>query len=1071
MRKNYLTLKTGAALLLLSFAATPLSGYASGPAMQAQHNLSAATVVKGTVVDEEGEPLIGVSVIASDSKTGVATDFDGNFQLNVKLPTTLTFTYVGYLPEKVKVDKNSGPITVKMKTNAQALEEVVVVAYGTQKKETMTGAVAAISAETISQNASANLTTALAGRLPGLTTLQTSGMPGVDDVTIYLRGASTTNGQSPLILIDGVPREDISSLDPNEVQTVSILKDASATAVFGVRGANGVILVTTRRGETGKAQVSVAANYSLQQFAHRPTRIHSWEFAELRNEAFRNDGYQEDQLPYTPYMIEMYKNGTDRVFYPDRDVYSEYFKKWAPQKRINVNVNGGNDKVRYFLNIGYLGQSGQLKTEDKDKLGYDPGFHSNRFNFRSNLDFNVTKNFKLSLNVASYLGKINSPATGGIFSGRGNMVTNAMSYIWATDPTQVGPFTESGYTLADGTPVEPDNIVQQIGAPAGRNIYGDLNRRGYMNETDMRLESSFVADWGLDFITKGLSTKLLVAFDSKAYNTRNGQREYRSYGATVASQEGGQNYYNDITGDKNDVLVLTKNNHTNYYLNIQYSINYERDFGPHHVTGMALLQRDNWQKYVTNGTATNSNYLPYNMLGIAARATYGYDSRYLAEVNIGYNGSEQFAKGHRFGFFPAVSLGWVISNEAFMKDNTFVTRLKLRGSYGKVGNDNLGTTRFLYLDNIVMSSGSNNIGIPSLGNAQYVNQTKIGNPNIGWEIAYKQNYGVDATIFGNELQVAVDYFRENRENILISRSTVPQIQGRPLASLPKMNMGKVDNSGFEIDASWHKKINKKFNFSINGNFAYNQNEVKFIDEVQYGEDYAYRYRSTGYSLGQSWGYRIDYSNGNGFINTPEELAWAKEAYEIGNPRLGDFKYVDANNDGVINQKDISPIKYSNIPRITYGFGANAKYRDFDFSCQFQGVAKVSQAYSGYGVNELGLSGFFTEYHMNAWTQERYESGAEITYPALSSSNSVSHLANDFFIMDRSFLRLKNIELGYSIPKKILKTINMTKVRAYVSGTNLFTWHNMKTNCIDPEQTTSNQYPITKMFTFGLNVTF
>ncbi len=1064
MRKNYLTLRAGTAMLLLSLVGTPLNGFANeAVSPEPMQQGASATLVKGTVVDEDGEPLIGVSVIAADSKAGVATDFDGNFQLNVKLPTTLTFTYVGYMPEKVKVTNASDPLKIKLKTNAQALEEVVVVAYGTQKKETMTGSVAAVSAETISQTAAANLTTALAGRLPGLTTLQTSGMPGVDDVTIYLRGASTTNGQSPLILIDGVPRDDISSLDPNEVQTVSILKDASATAVFGVRGANGVILVTTRRGETGKAQVSVAANYSMQKFAFQPTRIHSWEFAELRNQAFRNDGTAEDQLPYTPYMINMYKNGTDPVFFPDRDVYSEYFKSWAPQTRINVNVNGGNDKVRYFLNIGYLGQSGQLKTEDKSKLGYDPGFHSNRFNFRSNLDFNVTKNFKLSLNVASYLGKVNSPASGGIFTSRKNMVVNAMSYIWATDPTQVGPYTEAGYTLDDGTPVEPGNIVQQIGAPAGRNIYGDLNRRGYMNETDMRLESSFVVDWGLDFITKGLSTKLLVAFDSKAYNTRNAQREYRSYGANSATTEDGNNYYNDITGDKNDAIALTKTNYTNYYLNIQYSINYERDFGPHRVTGMALVQRDNWQKYAAD--------LPYNMIGVAARATYGYDSRYLAEVNLGYNGSEQFAKGHRFGFFPAVSLGWVISNEEFMKDNNFVTRLKLRGSYGKVGNDKLGDDRFLYLDKINLVSGSNNIGIASLGSGSYINYVKFGNPNIGWEIAYKQNYGIDATILGNELQIAVDYFRENREDILISRSTVPQINGIPTSALPKVNMGKVDNSGFEFDASWHKKINKNFSFSLNGNFAYNHNKVKFLDEVKYGEEYAYQYRSTGYSLKQCWGYKIDYSNGNGYINTPEELAWAKEAYKVGTPRLGDFLYSDVNNDGSIDEKDVSPIKYSAIPRITYGFGATAKYRQFDFSCQFQGVGKVSQAYSGYGVNELGLTGFYTEYHRNAWTQERYESGAKITYPALSTSNSVSHLANDFFIMDRSFLRLKNVELGYSLSKKALKTIGLTKVRAYVSGTNLFTWHHMKTNCIDPEQTESNQYPITKMFTFGLNVTF
>lgn len=1050
------------ALVLLAslFIVSVQSHATESPAPSPAPSASASTVkIVGVVVDEEGEPCIGATVMDTKSKTGVATDLDGRFSLLLKLPTTLTVSYIGYQPQTVKVT-GATDLTVRLVSDKQMLEEVVVVGYGNQKRETMTGSVAALDAEAITQTAAANLTTALAGRLPGLTTLQTSGMPGVDDVTIYLRGASTTNGQSPLILIDGVPRDDIGTLDPNEVKSISILKDASATAVFGVRGANGVILVTTRRGEEGKAQVTVAANFSMQQFVAKPTRVHSWEFAKLRNEAARNDGLDDI---YNPYQIGMYESGADRTFFPDRDIYDEYFKDWAPQTRVNVNVNGGNKMVKYFLNVGYLGQSGQLKTEDKDKLGYDPAFKSNRFNFRSNLDFQLFKNFKISLNMASYLGKTNSPASGGIFTSRSNMVTEAVSSVWAIDPTQPGPTTAEGYMLADGTVVEPGQVLQQTNMPAGRNIFGDLNRRGYMAETNMRLESSIVADWGLDFITKGLSTKLMVAFDSKAYSERNAQREYDAYNAVLAKSPAEQSYYTAVSVNKNDALELTQKTYSNYYLNLQYSINYNRSFGNHDVTAMALVQRDSWQKYAAD--------MQYNMIGLAARATYGYDSRYLAEVNIGYNGSEQFAKGHRFGFFPAVSLGWIISNEKFLRDNEFISFLKLRGSYGKVGNDKLGDDRFLYLDNIVMASGSNNIGVSSLGNGQYIKVDKIGNPNIGWEIAYKQNYGFDLTIFGDRLKIGADYFRENREDILIARSTVPEIQGRPTTTIPRVNMGKVDNYGFELDASWFQKINRNVNFTINANFAYNKNKVKEVDEVMLGDDYAYKYRQTGYSLNQCWGYVIDKSNGNGYINTPEELDKAKKMYEIGTPRLGDFLYEDVNKDGKINQKDLSPIGYSNIPRITYGFGANLKAYDFDFSAQFQGIGKVSQAYSGAGVNELGLSGFYTEYHFNAWTKERYESGSKITYPALSTSGTVSHQANDFFIMDRSFLRLKNVELGYSLPKNICSKLTMSKLRVYVSGTNLLTWHHLKTNCIDPEQTKANQYPITKMFTVGLNVTF
>ena len=1070
MSKKLSKLRVGAALLLLSLMVTPQIGNAAASPEPQGAGQTASANITGTVVDNEGEPLIGVTVMSS-SKVGVATDIDGNFALNVKLPTTLTITYVGFKPKTVKVDRPTSNLNIEMELNSQSLDEVVVVGYGTQKKETLTGSVAAITAETISQTAAANLTTALAGRLPGLTTLQTSGMPGADDVTMYLRGAATTNGQSPLILIDGVPRDDISAIDPNEVQSISILKDASATAVFGVRGANGVILVTTRRGETGKANVSVSANYSMQAFICQPTRIHSWEFAELRNQAYLNDGNDPLNMPYTDYMIEKFRDGSDPIFYPDRDIYGEFFKKWAPQTRVNVNVNGGTDKVKYFLNVGYMDQGGQLKTDNTKDMGYDPSFKSNRFNFRSNLDFNLFKNLKMSLNVASYLGNVNSPAVPGAYypGGDTQMITHNISMVWNMTPDQPGPLTVPGYTLPDGSPVEAGYVVQQQGVNGNGSTYGDLNRRGYKHQTYMTLNTSFIMDWGLDWITKGLSTKLQVAFDTKTHGTRQGEREYPVYDVVVGRTPDEKCYYTDRTGDKNDALSMIKFYSTNYYLNLQYSINYDRTFGPHNVTAMFLFQRDNWQKYAAD--------LPYNMMGVAGRATYAFDGRYLAEVNLGYNGSEQFAKGHRFGFFPAFSAGWIVSNESFLKENRFLTKLKLRASYGKVGNDNLGGSRFLYLDDIQFVSGNTSIWMPSLGNNQYIKINKLGNPNIGWEIAYKQNYGVDFTILGNDLSVSLDYFRENRENILISRNTIPELQGLPLGSLPKVNMGKVTNQGFEIDASYYKGFGKDFSVTVTGNFGYNRNKVDFIDEVSYPagtpEDpgYAYQYRTTGYSLGQNWGYLRDYSNGNGFINTPEELEWAKAHYKIGVARIGDFLYKDINGDGDISDEDMAPIGYGSIPRITYGFGANLRYRQFDFSFQFAGVGQVSGVYNGYGTTEHGLRGFYTKQHLTAYTTERYEAGEKIEYPALSYSFTASHKPNDYFIMDRSFLRLKNLELGYSLSPKILQAIRIQKVRAYVSGTNLLTFKKMKTNVIDPEQTTYNQYPVTKMWTVGLNVVF
>lgn len=1012
--------------------------------------------VTGVILDENGEPIVGANIVVKGTTKGTVTDIDGYFSLDVESGTFLEISYIGYLSQTIMIGKEK-TLSIILKEDSKVLEEVVVVGYGSQRKVSVTGAISAIQTKELKQSSAANLSTALAGRMPGLTALQTSGQPGADDVSIYMRGVGTVNGANPLILIDGVPRDNMATLDPNEVASISILKDASATAVFGVRGANGVIMITTRRGEIGKAQLSISADYSMQRFITQADRIHSWEFAELRNQSFRNDGYSEVDLPYTDYMIEMYKNGKDRVFYPDRDVQNEFFLKWAPQSRINVNMSGGSEKFNYFMNVAYLGQGGQFRTESEKSLGYDPSFKSNRYNFRANLDYKITSNLKLSLNLASYLEKVNTPNTE-LFGGNvTTMIHDMIQNIWNTPPTDPGPLTHGGYTTIDGKNVPVGEVINQ--SSLDRNTYGEINRRGYQQETNVNLNSSMTIDWNLNFITEGLSTKLMTSFDSKAFTRLAGWRMYDAYGVSVAKTPDEQSYYTQVRVNQNDAISLSKSMASNYYLNIQYSLNYARKFGKHDITGMVLFQRDNWQNYAAD--------LPYNMLGLSARITYGYDSRYLAEANMGYNGSEQFAKGHRFGLFPAFSVGWVISNEGFMKDNRVITNLKLRASYGKVGNDKLGDIRFLYLSDISTGNGI----IPSLGRGKSIIQGKVGNPNISWEIADKQNYGIDVQLF-NELSFSFDYFKEKRNNVLITRGTVPELQGISLGNLPKVNMGVIDNKGYELEAIYTKKLDTDFSFNIRGNIAYNKNIQRFMDEAKKNESYTYRYRSTGYSIGQCFGYKIDYSNGNGFINTKEELDMALATYQVGGtPRMGDFLYVDENRDGIIDEKDQAPIKYSDVPRITYGFSGSVYWKNFDFSFLFSGIAKASRLYNGYGATEFGLVGFYSDYHLHAWTEERYANGEEIKYPALSSSAGTSQKPNDFFIMDRSFLRLKNIELGYSFPPNWLKKIGINSTRIYVNGNNLLTWKSLKTDVIDPEQSADNNYPITKIVNVGINVVF
>ena len=1017
-------------------------------------------VLTGKVVDTNGEPVIGANVIEKNAHgNGVISDLNGAFSLRVKPDAVIEVSYIGYVKKEVAT-KGRNFVTVVLSEDSKALEEVVVVGYGSQKKISVTGSVASIQTEDLLKSSQANLAAALSGRLPGLTTMQTSGRPGADDVTLYLRGASTTNGVSPLILIDGVPREGISTLDPNEVASVTILKDASATAVFGVRGANGVILITTRRGEVGKTELSVSVDYSLQQFVTKIDRIHSWEYAALRNQAFQNDG-AKGELPYTDYMIDMYKNGSDPIFFPDRDVMSDFFKKWAPQTRVNVNMNGGTEKINYFINVGYIGQGGQFKTESKESLGYDPSYKMDRYNFRSNLDFNLASNLKLSLNLASYLEKTNSPQCRDLYGGDVNSMTaDMMAYVWATPPTAPGPVTMAGYTTPEGTEVPGNEVVASIyNTDIKNNKYGDVNRRGYQENTNMNLNSSLILDWGLGFIIKGLSTKFMVAFDAASSTSLTATRLFDLYQAAPARTAEEKCYYKAVTVNQQNVIgAPSRSNSSNYYLNLQYSINYVRQFGKHDVSAMALVQRDNWQKAAAD--------LPYNMIGISGRATYAYDSRYLAELNMGYNGSEQFAKNQRFGFFPAFSAGWVASNEAFLRDNKVLTHLKLRASYGKVGNDKLGNERFLYLTNISTGSGF----VSSLGRGQAINMGKLGNENLTWEVAYKQNYGVDLKLF-NDFSFSFDYFKEKREDILIVRGTVPELQGVAIGNLPKVNMGVVNNQGFEIETGYQKRLDSGLFFSIKGNFAYNKNEQRNMDEAILSKDYAYRYRKTGYSIGQQFGYLIDYSNGNGYINTAEELEEAKRMYKIGTPRLGDFKYQDVNGDGEINEKDQAPIKYTDVPRITYGLTGAVEWKGVDFSFHFSGIGKASRLYNSWGATELGNEGIYTDVHMHAWTPERYANGEKIEYPALASIANTNHIANDYFIMDRSFLRLKNIELGYTLPKSLLQKVGLSKVRVYINGNNLITWKKIKTNTIDPEQSWEVNYPLTKMVNFGVNVVF
>jgi TonB-linked SusC/RagA family outer membrane protein len=1009
--------------------------------------------ITGTVTDVQGESIIGASVVEKGTANGTATDFDGNFSLRVKDGATLTISYIGYSTQEIAVEAASN-YSIILKENAQLLDEVVVVAYGQQRKVSVTGAISTIQTKELKQSPAANLSATLAGRLPGLAAIQTTGRPGANDaVNLYLRGVGTTNGAQPLIMIDGVPRDDVnllSTLDPNEIASVSILKDASATAVFGVKGANGAILITTRRGQTGKAELSVSADYSLQQFTVMPKHLHSYTYAELQNEAARNSG---SDLPFTDYMIGKYRDGSDPVFYPDRDLIKEFYKAAAPQLRLNANMSGGTEVLRYFVNVGYIGQGSNFKTVYNKKYDFDPAFKMDRYNFRGNLDFDATKNLKISLNLASYLQKTNAPNYGKVgFGTVDEMTESALALIMGADPTQPGPLTIGGTATPDGVPVPAGMITLQ--KPNPRSAYGLLNGYGYSWESTATLNSSLILEWKLPFITQGLSAKALIAYDSEGSESSDGSLvvNYASY--EIGREEGDKSYYTMSEADRLDPLTLYKSSAGKYYTDIQFSLNYDRMFDKHAVTGMLLAQRENYDDW--------GGQIPFNVMGLLSRFTYGYDDRYLAEINMGYNGTEQFAPSNRFGFFPAFSAGWVISNEPFIKSGNLLTNLKLRASYGKVGNDKLfydsNERRFLYLDDIKSVDG----GLPSLSRGgSAISYLLYANPDLQWEEAWKQNYGLDLQLWG-ALSLTADVFFEDRSKILIWRESVPDVLGVPNSVLPPMNMSRVKNHGFEVELAYQKIFSKELSVNARANFGFNRNKIVEADEPSLGKDYYYRYRKTGFPIGQPFGYVIDYSNGNGYINTEEELAGLPKYNIGGEPRLGDFMYKDMNGDEVIDTKDQVPLGYSGVPEITYGWSMATNWKDFDFSFLLQGIAHVSMVYSGFRWNEPALQ--------HAWTKERYESGEEIQYPALALNGGPSYTTNAFFLLDRSFLRLKTAEIGYTLPNWT-KKVGISRMRVYVNGNNLLTFTPMKAKYNDPEQDSPAKFPLAKMVNFGINITF
>lgn len=1023
--------------------------------------------ITGKVLDENNQPMPGVTIIVDGTTNGTMTGSDGTFTLGgVPSGATVIVSCIGYTNQVLPEGKSN--YVVSLVPDSEMLEETVVVAFGQQKKLSVTGAISTVASADLRKTTSTRLDNALAGRVTGLTSMQSGGgQPGVDGATMYLRGAATTNGKSPLILVDGVERDNIRTIDMNEVESISVLKDASATALYGVQGANGVILIQTRKGQKGKAQLNISVDQSWTSFTKEPSRLHSWEYCELRNEALMNDSQAPE---FSEETIAKFRNpllGLDpsspdydnqvairKAVYCDNDYYRMYLKSNTPQTRANANISGGTDFVNYFVNVGYIHQGGNLNTESPDYLGYDPQCYMNRLSLRSNLDFHITKNLTASLNIASYAENVNMPAVGDLYRGDQSwMITDIIYQSQTILPISPGPVTDPRFGgVSDG--VVGYNYLD-------RSAYEIINRRGFHTNKRKNLNTQFSVNWDLgELVTKGLSVNGMAAYDTYNIGVLEGRKKERVYNVRV-DYDSETLSYSSSNGDKIEPLTMTSSRLSNYQIYVQGSINYARTFGKHNVTAMATAYRRFWE-----GTSAN---IPYNVLGTAARATYSFDDRYLVEGNLGYNGSEQFAPSKRFGLFPSGSIGWIASNESFLKGNKYLTWLKFRASYGLVGNDSMGGLRFLYQDDNQIQSG--NGFVQGLG-GKIVKEGLIGNKNITWELSKKMNLGVEIGLF-KDFRINVDYFTEKRDQILLKRRTVPSFQGVSSDYIPRVNMGKVDNHGVDVEVSYSHTFNRDFSISSRVNFGFNDNTVIELDEPMRSEEYAYQYHEEGFRLGQEFGYLIDWNSpGNGYFTSQDEID-SYYPYEFGGkPRVGDFVYKDVNGDGVIDQKDLSPIGYSTtVPGLNYGISLGLNFKGIDFNVLFSGLGRYSKYYSGQGVVEWTKQGTYFDWTRNGWTEERYKNGEKITYPAISTSQTVSHTENDFFIQNRSFLRLKNIELGYTLPERFLSKVGVKALRVYVSGQNLFVWDNLRITHIDPEQNNSYGYPITKNVTLGLNINF
>ena len=1023
--------------------------------------------ITGTVVDADGLPVIGAGVTLKGTTTGVAADADGNFTLVVPGETAvLEVSALGYVTEEVKVGKQQH-FTVVLRDDTQSIEATVVVAYGTQTKATVTGALATIDNKALVKAPVADVTNVLAGQMPGVATVQESGQPGEDYAKIYIRGASSLSdsNSTPLILVDGVERP-LNTVDPNEIESLSILKDAASTAVFGVRGANGVIIVTTKRGDAGKPKITVSSITGIQVPMSYIRQASSYDFARYYNVYQWNDGREDANLYFKPEAIEAYRTGSDPIMFPNTQWTELMFRKAFMQTKNNVNISGGSDKVRYFVSMGYMYQNGLLKQ--MPGLPYNNNFSYNRYNYRANLDFKLTETTDMKFNISGVIGDTREP-----ISDADNIWMRSM--LWSHPTGSPGAVNDI-----------PKTTVSTNALPSGLTKWNGWEYyywRGYQNKYKTTLGMDMTITQRLDFITQGLSVAIKGSYDTSMSLTKkregnNGgysQRiEYKTWaetGGNMSDPDFDKTYVYDVTYSA-PTLSYSESTSDDKSWYLEGRIDYSRKFAGKHAVSALLLYNQSRDYY-----PSKYSWLPRGYVGWVGRATYGYKDKYLVDVSAGYNGSENFAPGKtRYGFFPSLSLGYVVSQEKFMKKVTWIDFLKLRASIGKVGSDQGSSARFMYMEGVWNDAGAYYFGVNKSDGVPRYEMGTPGNESVTWETALKTNVGLDFDMFNYRLHFSGDLFWEHRTGILISPNSLPGIIA---FTAPNMNLGIVDNHGYEVELGWKDHIGN-FTYDISANVTFARNKIIFMDEVE--PEYEYQ-KQTGGSTGRYSLYQFErlYQKSDFYVDANGVRRLNPDLPQPGTTVYpGDAMYKDLNGDMKIDGNDMMMDGYPNRPE--YVFGSNWKfgYKGFNLALNWVAATNVSRVWNDdYRIpftnsGHRGLLNYFAE---NCWIDDDnpWAPGRENgTLPRFTKTNYPWNSMNStLWTVDASYLRLKSASFGYTFSKGgFLKKLGISSLGIMFTGYNLLTFSKMKLQ--DPEATSSDsdgQYPLVKTYNMAINITF